>query len=473
VTNLDPADSYDFHTWEILHNTMDTLLHYTPGTTELEPGLAVDFPEVSADGLEYTFKLREGLAFPDGTPFNAEAYKWTIDRVIRLQGQPNWLVTAFVESVEAVDEYTVKFKLLAPSSLFPLLAATPPYSAISPNCYSADAIESDSTCGGLGPYKITKWERDVEMVLEANEGYYKPPLTDKIIVKYYADSTTLRLAVESGEIDLATKTLNPSDYVDLEAAGKLQVIKGPGAQIRYLCFNATTPPFDQKELRQAISYAVERDQLTSVAFQGTHSPLFSMVPMGMWSHIDAFPARDLEKAKELLTAAGYSPDKKLVMDLWCTLTHSAPTESDVVTILKDNLEETGLIEITLQNTEWATYKENMRAGSMPVFMLGWYPDYLDPDNYTWSFAQTDASDDQGIFYSNPDMDALLLAGQQAPDLRSADRLKTYEDVQKLWVTEAPTIPLTQGALIVVAQPNVKGVVLDPNMMYHYFLISKE
>ena len=473
VTNLDPADSYDFHTWEIHHNTMDTLLHYTPGTTELEPGLAVDFPEVSADGLEYTFKLREGLAFPDGTPFNAEAYKWTIDRVIRLQGQPNWLVTAFVESVEAVDEYTVKFKLLAPSSLFPLLAATPPYSAISPNCYSADAIESDSTCGGIGAYKITKWERDVEMVLEANEGYYNPPKTAKIIVKYYADSTTLRLAVESGEIDLATKTLNPSDYVDLEAAGELQVIKGPGAQIRYLCFNATTAPFDQRELREAISYAVDRDQLTSVAFLGTHEPLYTMVPIGMWSHLDSFPKRDVEKAKELLTAAGYSPDKKLVMDLWWTPTHYGPTEADVATILKDNLEETGLIEITLQNTEWATYKENMRNGSMPVFMLGWYPDYLDPDNYTWSFAQTDASDDQGIFYSNPDMDALLVAGQQAPDLRSADRLKIYEDVQKLWVTEAPTIPLTQGSLLVVAQPNVKGVVLDPNMMYHYFLMYKE
>jgi len=198
-----------------------------------------------------------------------------------------------------------------------------------------------------------------------------------------------------------------------------------------------------------------------------------MVPIGMWSHLDSFPKRDLEKAKELLTAAGYSPDKKLVMDLWWTPTHYGPTEADVATILKDNLEETGLIEITLQNTEWATYKENMRNGSMPVFMLGWYPDYLDPDNYTWSFAQTDASDDQGIFYSNPDMDALLLAGQQAPDLRSADRLKTYEDIQRLWVTEAPTIPLTQGSLIVVAQPNVKGVVLDPNMMYHYFLISKE
>ncbi len=474
VTVLDPADAYDFHTWEVFHNTMDTLLHYIPGTTELEPGLAADFPEVSADGLEYTFKLKQGLKFPDGTPFNAEAVKWSIERVMRLQGDPNWLVTAFVESVEAVDEYTVKFKLLAPVNYFPLLIATQPYSPISPNCYPADEIAADSTCGGIGPYKIVRWERDVELALEANPDYPgNPPKTPKVIVKYYADSTTMRLAVESGEIDVALKTLNPTDYADLQAAGKLQVIEGPGAQIRYICFNVTTPPFDKKEVRQAISYAVDRDAITSVAFQGTHEPLYSMVPMGMWSHIDAFPKRDLEKAKELLTKAGFSANKKLVMDLWWTPTHYGPTEADVATILKDNLEETGMVQVTLQNTEWATYKQYMSAGSMPVFLLGWYPDYLDPDNYTWSFAQSDASDDTGIFYSNPEMDALLAAGQQAAELRGDDRKKIYEDIQKLWVEEVPTIPLTQGSLLVVAQPNVQGIVLDPNMQYHYFLMYKE
>ena len=473
VTVLDPADSYDFHTWEVHHNTMDTLLHYIPGTTDLEPGLATDY-EVSDDGLEYTFHLVEGVSFPDGTPFNAEAVKWSIDRVVALEGDPNWLVTSFVASVEVVDEYTVKFVLLAPVNYFPLLVATQPYSPISPECYPADEFAADSTCSGVGPYKITKWERDVELVLEAYEGYPgAAPKTPKIIVKYYADSTTMRLAVESGEIDIASKTLNPTDYADLEAAGKLQVIEGPGAYIRYICFNVTTPPFDQPEVRQAISYAVDRDALVSIAYQGTHAPLYSMVPMGMWSHKDAFPKRDLEMAKELLTGAGYSESNKLVMDLWWTPTHYGPTEADVATILKDNLEETGMIQVNLQNTEWATYKEYQNAGSMPVFLLGWYPDYLDPDNYTWSWGHTDASDDMGIFYSSAEMDALLEAGQVAAELRGADRLKIYEDAQDLWVTEVPTIPLTQGSLLVVAQPGIQGILLDPNMLFHYFTLYRE
>lgn len=472
VTVLDPADSYDFHTWEIHHNTMDTLLHYIPGTTDLEPGLATEY-EVSDDGLEYTFKLVEGAKFPDGTAFNADAVKWSIDRVFALEGDPNWLVTSFVDHVEVVDEYTVKFVLLSPVNYFPLLVATQPYSPISPNCYSEDAIDADSMCGGVGPYKITKWDRDVEIVLEAYDGYPGPaPKTPKIIVKYYADATTMRLAVESGEIDIATKTLNPTDYADLEAAGELQVIEGPGAYIRYICFNVTTPPFDQPEVRQALAAAVDRDALISIAYQGTHASLYSMVPMGMWSHIDAFAKRDVEKAKELLTAAGYSEANKLAMDLWWTPTHYGPTEADVATVLKDNLEETGMIEVSLQNTEWATYKEYINAGSMPVFLLGWYPDYLDPDNYTWSWAHSEASDDIGVFYASDAMDALLEGGQVAAELRGADRQKLYEDAQELWAVDVPTIPLTQGSLLIVAQPGIEGIVLDPNMLFHYFTLYK-
>jgi len=473
VTVLDPADSYDFHTWEVHHNTMDTLLHYVPGTTELEPGLATGY-EVSADGTEYTFTLVEGVSFPDGAPFNAEAVKWSIDRVIRLEGDPNWLVSSFVSSVEVVDEYTVKFVLTGPIAYFPLLVATQPYSPISPTCYSEDEFDADSTCGGIGPYKITKWERDVELVLEAYDGYPgQAPATPKLIVKYYADPTTMRLAVEGGEIDVAWKTLNPTDYADLEGAGVLQVIEGPGAQIRYICFNVTTPPFDQAGVRQAIAYAVDRDAITSIAFQGTHAPLYSMVPMGMWTHMDAFPQRDLDEAKALLEAAGYSEDNKLVMDLWWTPTHYGPTEADVATILKDNLEETGLIEVNLQNTEWATYKEYQNAGSMPVFLLGWYPDYLDPDNYTWSWGHSSAADDMGIFYSNAEMDALLEQGQVTVPVDSDERAAIYEEAQTLWVTDPPTVPLTQGSLLVVAQPGVQGIVLDPNMMFHYFLLYKE
>lgn len=471
VTDLDPAETYDFHTWEIFHNAADTLLVYVPGTTDLQPGLAEDFPEVSDDGLEYTFKLRPGLKFKDGTPLTADAVKWSLDRVVRLEGDPNWLVSAFLDHVEVIDDLTVKIVLQNPVGFMAYVMASTPWTPVSPNCYSEDEFDSDSTCGGIGHYNMVRWERDVEMELEANPDYYGTPAAyPSIIVRYFADATTMRLALENGEIDVAWKTLLPTDYVDLGANPDLNVIEGPGPYIRYICFNTTTPPFDNPIVRQAISLAIDRDKISEMVFLGTHQSLYSMVPMGMFSHIDAFPKRDLDKAKELLAEAGFSEDTPLLMDFWWTPTHYGDTEADVATLMKQALEETGMIEVNLQSAEWATYTDYFGPGTMPVFLLGWYPDYLDPDNYTWSFAQSDASDDLGIFYSNPEMDTLLEEAQIETDM--AKREDLYKQVQELWAEEAPTIPFTQGTLLAVTQKNVTGVKLDPTIFLHYFLLSK-
>ncbi|MFQ5813424.1 MAG: ABC transporter substrate-binding protein, partial [Anaerolineae bacterium] len=468
VTDLDPAETYDFHTWEIFYNVAGGLLTYIPGTTELTPQLAAEMPTASEDGKEWTFKLRPGMKFPDGTPVNAQAFKWSLDRVVRLEGDPNWLVSSFLEEAIVVDDLTLKIKLQNPVGFFPYLTAVTPWFPVSPNCYSEDGFDSDSTCSGLGPYKIARWERDVEMELVANPDYpLDPPKWSSIIVRYFADATTMRLALESGEIDIAWKTLLPTDYVDLEDNPNVTVIEGPGAYIRYICINATTEPFDDIRIKQALSLAIDREEISDRVYMATHQPLYSMVPMGMAGHIDAFPERDLDAAKALLTEAGYSEASPLEMDLWWTPTHYGDTEADVATVIKANLEETGMIVVTLQSAEWATYTDNFGPGTMPVFLLGWYPDYLDPDNYTWSFAHSEAADDLGIFYANEEMDALLEAAQTETDMDT--RMDLYKQIQELWTTEVPTIPFTQGSLYVVTQKNVTGVTLAPYMLFPYFL----
>jgi peptide/nickel transport system substrate-binding protein len=471
VTDLDPAETYDFHTWEIFYNVGGGLLNYIPGTTDLEPQLAAEWPTVSDDGLEWTFKLLPDMVFPDGTPLDANAVKWSLDRVVRLEGDPNWLVSSFLDEVIVVDDLTLTVKLQNPVGFFPYLTAITPWYPVSPNCYSEDGFDSDSTCSGLGPYKITRWERDVEMEMEANPDYPgDPPKWSKIIVRYFADATTMRLALENGEIDVAWKTLLPTDYIDLEENPNVVVIEGPGAYIRYICFNSTTPPFDNPIVKQAISLAIDRVEISDRVYLGTHQPLYSMVPMGMKGHIDAFPERDLEAAKALLAEAGYSEASPLEMDLWWTPAHYGDTEADVATVLKANLEETGMIKVSLQSAEWATYTDYFGPGTMPVFLLGWYPDYLDPDNYTWSFAHSEAADDLGIFYANEEMDELLEAAQTETDMDA--RMDLYAQIQELWVTECPTVPFTQGSLYAVTQKNVTGITLAPNMYLPYFLLEK-
>lgn len=469
VTDLDPANSYDFHTWEIHHNTMDTLLRYIPGTTDLELGLAESY-EISDDGLEYTFKLREGMKFPDGTDFNADAVTWSINRVIRLEGDPSWLVTSFVDSVKAVDDYTVTIVLKQTVGFFPKVVATEPYAIISPECYPEDDFDVDSTCGGIGPYTIERWERDVEIELVENPEYYGDVAYPHVIVRYFADATAMRLALEAGDIDVAWKTLTPSDYTDLEKDPEYNIFSAAGPYIRYICFNTTAEPFNNPKVREAISLVIDRDQISDVVFQGTHENLYSMVPMGMFAHTDSFPERDLDQAKVLLAEAGFDADNMLVMDFWWTPSHYGPTEGDVASSIKQALEETGVIDVSLQSAEWATYTDYFGPGTMPVFLLGWYPDYLDPDNYTSAFAECDASEDIGIFYCNEDMDALLLGARNSTD--QAEREAMYKEIQELWTTEVPTIPFTQGLLQVVTQKNVSGILLDPTLFLHYFTIYK-
>ncbi|RLC77323.1 MAG: peptide ABC transporter substrate-binding protein [Chloroflexi bacterium] len=477
IADLDPANSYDFHSWEILSNINEGLLKYKPGTTELIPGLAESMPEVSEDGLEYTFKLRPGLKFSDGSPITAETVKYSIDRVMKLEGDPSWLVTSFVDHVEVVDELTVKFVLKNPVAFFPALVATVPYFPVSEKTYPPDSFNSfPEEIVSSGKYMVTSWTKDVEVDLEANPNYYgDPPEAKSVVVRYFADATTMRLALENGEIDVAWKTLNPADIEDLRANPNLQIIEVPGAYIRYICFNVTTPPFDNPKVRQAIAAAIDRNAIVEKVFLGTVAPLYSMVPMGMWSHIDAFKdaygEHNIEKAKELLAEAGFTEDNPLEMDLWWTPTHYGDTEADVAAVLKEALEETGVIKVNLQSAEWATYIDYMGEGSMPVFLLGWYPDYIDPDDYLSPFASTDGSADMGIFYSNPKMDELLEKAQTTVDLK--ERTKLYEEIQKLYAEEIPTIPMFQGKLIIGAQKNVKGIVLDPTILFRYYLVYKE
>ena len=139
VTDMDPANAYDFHTWEIFYNIYQGLLGYNAGETEVVPQLAESY-EVVDGGLGYVLKLRKGVTFTDGTPFDANAVKWSIDRVIRIKGDPSWLVTDFVKGVEVLGSHEVKFILHNPVAYFPSLLATVPYYPLNPNIYPADKI---------------------------------------------------------------------------------------------------------------------------------------------------------------------------------------------------------------------------------------------------------------------------------------------------------------------------------------------
>ncbi|HET6487417.1 MAG TPA: ABC transporter substrate-binding protein [Spirochaetia bacterium] len=479
VTDMDPASAYDFHTWEIFQNVSCGLLQYTPGTTDLVPGLATGYTTNPA-GDQYTFTLRKGVKFSDGTPFTAQVVKWSIDRVAKLNGDPAALVTQYVKSVDVVNDYTVRFNLTGPLSYLPQLVATPTYFPMDPKVYPEDKIVKDVSelnggeIAALGPYQLTSFKRDEQAVFQANPNYFgKEPAVKKIIIRYFADATTMRLALERGEIDLAFKSLNPSDIDDLLKNPKFVGTKIPGPQIRYLCFETSESVFKDKRLRQAVAALINRPEINQKVYLGHNAPLYSMIPVGMSYHTDAFKTvlgdANVALAEKDLKAAGYSADNPFTFDLWYTPSHYGDTEVNMAEVLQAELQKTPLMKVTIKSAEWATYKQQFNNKQMPVFFLGWYPDYIDPDDYTSPFAQTEGSKGNGIFFSSKAWDDLFIQEQQTT--KDATRNSVFAKLQQMWTDEVPTAPIFQGNLYVFTTKNVTGVKIGPTLIFNYNTLS--
>ncbi|MGC9115526.1 MAG: ABC transporter substrate-binding protein [Fervidicoccaceae archaeon] len=473
VTDLDPANAYDFFTWEVLYNTMEGLVKYKPGTLEIVPALAQNWT-VSSDGMTWTFKLRPNLKFSDGTPLTAYDVVRSVKRVMNISGDPSWLVTSFVKDVEAPDAQTVVFHLKIPCSYFLSLLATPPYFPVNPK-YPNNTYVSDALWGGAGPYKIASFTRDQELDLVPNPYYYgTAPSNSKVIIRFYKDASTMRMALLSGEIDIAWRTLLPADIAALRKQSGVQVIDVPSTFIRYLVLNVNMTPTNNVLVRQAIAAAINRTEIINTALMGAGTPLYSLIPTSMSAYVPVFKTYygdgNITLARQLLTQAGYSSTNKLQLTLWYTPTHYGDTEANVATLIKQELEATGMISVTLQSAEWGQYVQNARSSQMGAYLMGWYPDYLDPDDYTTPFLHTGDNKWLGNQYSNPQMDNLLEQAQVTVD--EAARNNIYAQVQNILAHDVPIVPLFEGKLYIVASNSISGIVPSPTMILMYNSIVK-
>jgi peptide/nickel transport system substrate-binding protein len=480
ITELSFENSYDHFTWHILRHTTKALVGMEPGTNKIIPAIAQSW-EISNDGLVYTFHIRPGVVFWDGTPCNANAVKWALERTIRLNGPEGgvFLIADVIQKIEAVDELTVKITLNYPDATF-LIRMT---DNVIPSLIYAGAPENEFAQGryvGTGPYRIVEYVPDERVVLEAVPTYFGPaPKTKRIVWVIYANEAALRAAVEAGDVDIAYRTFNPVDIVNLQKNPNLQVVRGPSLSIRYLLFNVTQPPVDNALVRQAIAYAVDRDAICERVFSGLNTPIYTMVPEGLppaGSAIPVFPKRDLEKARDLLRQAGYSEANPLQVNLWYTPTHYGTTEADVAAVLKQAIEETGMVKVTIQSLEWAAYAQRMSQGGFDMFLLGWYPDYLEASNYLAPWT-TESPESLGTFFnkhpSYPLYKAIMTRALTTVD--EGVRAGLYQAIQILSTYDVPWIPLwanNQQAYL-VAQKNVKGIVLDLTMEPHLDLLYKE
>ena len=472
VTELSFANCYDHYTWHVLRNVTDALTRFDPETGEFVGAIAESW-DVSADGLVWTFYIRPGITFWDGEVCDANAVKYSLDRTLRLDGPEGGVgLIKVIDRIEVIDPLTVKIYLTQADAVFDQRMSDQIAAAL---IYSPASVPDDDFANGqfagTGPYILVEYLPDQHVIYEAYPDYYgEAPKTANVIEQMYADAATLRAAIEAGDVDVVFRTLAPQDVADLEANPNV-IIQAfpPSPGVRYMLFNVTQAPVDVPQVRQAICYAVDRAAIVSQVFSGTVDPIYTMVPAvdpPFFGALPTFPERDLEVARQLLAQVGYDEGNPLELNLWYTPKHYGTFEADVAAVLKGSIEETGVINITIQVLEWGAYVERMSSGGFDMFLLGWHPDYFEPSNFLAPWT-TESPESLGTYFNlHPNYQAYKnLMDIATTTVDKGVRAKLYEAIQILSTQDVPWIPLWSmtDEMIAAWLPGVQGVFVDITM----------
>ncbi|MCD5347285.1 ABC transporter substrate-binding protein [Agromyces sp. H3Y2-19a] len=491
VTALDPAGSYDNGSLAVQTQVFPYLLNTDYESTDVVPDLA-ESAEFTAP-TEYTVTLPAGLKWANGNDLTSSDVKFSFDRQLKI-ADPNGASSLLynLDSVETPDDTTVVFHLKAENDqVFPQILTSFPGAIVDEESFSADALTSDDDIVAAnafgGPYAIKSYDFNNLISFEKNPNYkglLDPAATDTINLKYYADSSNMKLDVQEGGIDVAYRSLSATDIDDLKGNDKVKVVDGPGGEIRYIVFNFDTQPYGAKTaeadpakalaVRQALADLIDRDALSEQVYKGTYTPLYSYVPEGLAGAIE--PLKDLygdgqggpdaEKAKATLEAAGVETPVEL--HLQYNTDHYGPGSGDEYALIKDQLEADGLFKVDLQSTEYVQYSKDRVADVYPAYQLGWFPDYSDADNYLTPFFLIENF--LSNHYANQEVNDLILEQAVTPD--PAARTALIEEIQNKVAADLSTVPFLQGAQVVVTGTDIDGAILDGSFKFRFAPLTK-
>lgn len=470
-TSLDPISSTEGETFKVTINIFDTLLNYGEQDTTLHPGLAEKW-EASDDGLSYTFHLKKGVKFHDGTDFNAEAVVFNFDRWMNGDEKEFPYYTMFggykkdeghvIKEVKAVDEHTVTFTLKRPQAPFLKNIAMSAFGMASPTAVKKYGDKFRDNPVGTGPFKFKEWKANDKIVIEKNENYYVKgePKLNQIIFRVIPDNSARLNALSTGEIDLMDG-VNPTDLEKIKADSNLQEIRRPSMNVGYLGFNVTKKPFDNKKVRQALSYAVDKQGLIDSFYSGLAVPAKNPMPDSIEGYNNDIKDYEynLDKAKALLKEAGYPNGFK--MELWAmpVARPYIPEGMKIAEVLQENFSKIG-VDVSIKSVEWATYLEKARVGEFPAYMLGWTGDNGDPDNFIYTLLDKDAIGSNNYsYYANDELHKILIEAQTEVD--QSKRNELYKKAQVIIKDDAPWIPLVHSTPLLAAAKDLTGLVPHP------------
>lgn len=475
VVGFDSMDnSYDpavFTSWagiNTINNVFDTLVETQDGA-KFEPGLATSWT-ISPDGRVYTFQLRRGVRFHDGTPVNAEAVKFSIERQVdprhpyHMPGMTQAaLAFGALDRVEVSGEYEVRLILKQPNA-----AQLANLAIFSTGIVSPDAVK---TLGpgfavqpvGSGPFRFQRLDRGQQVTLVANESYWGGrPHLDRVIIRAIPEDSARTAALLTGQIDLTTY-VDPKDLPRLRNDRNLAVITAAANSTGYMGMNARHEALAKKEVRQALCYAINRDNIIRVVFDGQAVPVSGWLPPMLFAHDrslrNAYPS-DPERARALLARAGYPNGFEVTFDV-----QAAAHWPRLAEVVQEDLRRIGVRANIVRRDTAATFAL-VNAGRHGIFFSDWTGGNLDPDYFMMSPFHSQSPRAEGrLFYKNPAYDKLVEDAQQTRDL--ARRRALYQEAQKILVEDAPMCFLYYNQFRAAMKRSVQGFRLNP-IRYLFF-----
>lgn len=474
---LDPADITDGESVKVCTNIFNTLYEFDKGTSSVHPALATGY-EVSEDGLVWTFFLREGVMFhPWG---DNPSYEMTADDVVfsfeRQYDEENpyhegdfayWgYMYNYINSVEKVDDYTVRFTLDRPSA--PNLLNLSCFTAmiVSKRAMEDMGVEEFRNHPvGTGPFMFTSWTRGSEIVLDRFDSYWNDPYPylDGVVFKVIPEEQARLIALKSGEIDIMD-SVTPDNASLIEEDANLTLLEAPGLNVGYVAMNQMIEPFDNILVRLAVNHAVDKKMLVDTFYQGRGEAAVNPMPSNLWGWNDEIADFEYnpELARAYLAAAGYP--NGFDTELWYmpVFRDYFPNPKLIAQAIQSQLAEVG-INADLVTYEWGTYLEKTEAGEHPMAMLGWMGDNGDPDNFIYVLLDKDSatvgSAGNIAFYINDTLHDINIAAQVTSDIDT--RIALYKQAQVIIHGDAPWLTVATANRMIGAQSFVQDYDLNP------------
>ena len=465
ITTWDPSASYSTES-TYMPNIYEPLIWVTPpdSAKPFEPGLAERW-EASDDGLKWTFYLRKGVKFHDGGMLTAQAVKDSIDRTVKL-GKGNAFIFGPLKQINVLNDYTVQFVLKNPAPFDRIISSANAAWIISPKAVKNDRkwFEGGKEAG-CGPYVLESYKPDEEIVFKKFDDYWrgwKEPFIETIVVKIVKEGAVQEQMIESGIADVGNRipTESSTTFDEKECCERSV---GPSFMNYAIHLNTQKFPFDNKKIRQAVSYAVPYESMIEVALAGLGRQAVGPVPFGQFGHDESLLqyTYNLKKAKKLMAEAGYPNGIK--EKILFTYASENATEKTFAPLLKEGLAKIG-IDVEIRPMIWTAQWDMMKGGPKKAHHMAallWWPSFSDPYETLYSLWHVEKKPYFNFaYYKNPEFDKTILAAYSTPDGATAKAL--YSKAQKMMVEDAPSIFLFDVKRPVFKRKELKGLVFNPN-----------